>query len=43
MMSVSEYANDVGKTIKEIIDLCSKLNINASKEDDILDDEMITR
>ena len=42
MMSVLEYAQDVNKTLKEILDLCKKLNISVSNEDDILDEEAIT-
>ena len=34
MMSVSEYANDVGKSVKQIIELCQKLEINVKSEDD---------
>ena len=42
MMSVLEYAQDVNKTLKEILDLCKKLNISVSNEDDMLDEEAIT-
>jgi len=42
MMSVLEYAEDVGKTLEEIIKLCEKLNINKSNEDDLLDQDEIT-
>jgi len=41
MMSVSEYASDVGKTVKDILNLCSKLELNVTTEDDMLDDEAI--
>ena len=41
MMSVSEYASDVGKTEKEILTLCNKLNISVENENDLLDDESI--
>ena len=41
MMSVSEYAIDVNKSIEEILELCKKLDINANDKDDMLDDEMI--
>jgi translation initiation factor IF-2 len=41
MMSVKEYAQDVSLTVKIILELCEKLNIECSKEDDILDDEAI--
>ena len=42
MMSVLEYAEDVGKTLEEIIKLCEKLNINKTNEDDLLDQDEIT-
>ena len=41
MMSLKEYSEDVGLDIKEIIDLCKKLNIKASNEDDMLDEDAI--
>ena len=41
MMSVSEYAIDVDKSIEEILLLCKDLNINASLEDDMLSDDDI--
>ena len=41
-MSVLEYAEDVGKTVEEIIKLCSSLNINKTNEDDLLDQDEIT-
>ena len=41
MMSVSEYAIDVDKSIEYIFMLCQKLNINVNKEDDMLSDEDI--
>ena len=41
MMSVSEYANDVDKSVEYIFDLCKKLNINANQEDDMLSDDDI--
>ena len=41
MMSVSEYANDVDKSIDYIFMLCNKLNISANQEDDMLSDEDI--
>ena len=41
MMSVLEYAEDVNKTIGEILSLCNKLNITVSGEDDLLDEEAI--
>ena len=36
MMSVFEYAEDVNKTVSEILNLCKKLNISVNNEDDIL-------
>lgn len=43
MMNVSEYASDVGVTVKEVLSLCNKLDIKVSKEDDMLsDDDIIT-
>ena len=41
MMSVSEYASDVGKTVKEIMNLCQQLEIEVHSEEDMLDDEAI--
>ncbi len=41
MMSVSEYANDVDKSVEEIFNLCNKLNINVSNEEDMLSDDDI--
>lgn len=41
MMSVLEYANDVNLSVKVILEMCKKLNITASNEDDTLDDEAI--
>ncbi len=41
MMSVSEYASDVGKTVSQIMELCKKLEIKVNDEDDFLDDEAI--
>ena len=41
MMSVSEYANDVGKNVKDILSLCKNLEINVTNEEDMLDDEAI--
>ena len=42
MMSVLEYAQDVNKTVKQILDRCQKLNIDVKSEDDELDEEVIT-
>lgn len=42
MMSVLEYALDVDKTVEEILKKCQQLNIEASSEDDMLDEDAIT-
>ena len=42
MMSVLEYAQDVNKTVTEILNMCKKLNIPVNSEDDMLDEEAIT-
>lgn len=42
MMSVLEYAQDVNKTVNEILKLCKQLNIEATTEDDELDEDAIT-
>ena len=41
MMSVKEYAVDVNKESKEILDLCKKLGINAQDFDDMLSEDDI--
>ena len=41
MMSVSEYAIDINKTVEEILKKCRELSIYVSNEDDLLDDESI--
>ena len=41
MMSVSEYANDVDKSLDYIFELCKKLNISANQADDMLSDDDI--
>ena len=41
MMSVLEYAEDVNKTINEILNLCKRLGIPANSEDDMLDEDAI--
>ena len=41
-MSVLEYAEDVNKTVKEILNMCARLGIDVSGEDDYLDEEAIT-
>ena len=40
-MTVLEYANDVDKSVAEIIDLCGKLGIKANQEDAMLSDDDI--
>ncbi len=42
MMSVLEYALDVEKTVEEILKKCQELNIDATNEEDMLDEEAIT-
>ncbi len=42
MMSILEYANDVNKSVSEILNLCKRLNIPVNSEDDELDEEAIT-
>ena len=41
-MTILEYAEDVEKSVEEIIKLCEKLGINKSNEDDLLDQDEIT-
>ena len=41
MMSVLEYASDVGKSVESIFELCRKLNIKVDNEDDMLSDDDI--
>lgn len=41
MMNVSEYASDVGVTVKEILDLCKKLDISVTEEEDMLSEDDI--
>ena len=41
MMNVSEYASDVQKEVKDILNLCKKLDINVTSEEDILSDDDI--
>ena len=40
-MSVSEYALDVDKSVSEILNLCKKLELSISNEDDMLSDDDI--
>jgi len=41
MMSVSEYASDINKTVQEILKKCRELGISVNDEGDLLDDEAI--
>ena len=41
MMSVKEYALDVEKSVKDILNLCKKLEINVNEEEDMLSDDDI--
>ncbi len=40
-MNVKEYAQDVSKSVEEVLELCKKLGINVSNENNYLDDEAI--
>src|SRR5574344_898777 len=42
MMTVLEYANDVNRTVENILKMCKELNINVNSKDDLLSDEAIT-
>ncbi len=42
MMSVFEYAMDVEKTVEEILKKCKELQIDATNEEDMLDEDAIT-
>ncbi len=42
MMSVLEYAEDINKTVEEVLKKCKELNINVNSKDDLLDDDAIT-
>lgn len=41
MMSVLEYAQDMNKEVSDVLKMCDKLAIEASKEDDMLNDDAI--
>ena len=41
MMSVLEYANDVNKTVADILKMCEELGINATDENDLLSEDDI--
>ena len=42
MMTVQDYANDVGLSVEEVKALCEKVGINVENEDTLLDDISIT-
>lgn len=42
MMTVLEYAEDVNKTVTEVLKKCKELNIKVVNKEDLLDDEAIT-
>ena len=41
MMNVKEYAVDVDKSVEEILEMCKKLDINVTNEDDMLSEDDI--
>jgi translation initiation factor IF-2 len=41
MMSVLEYANDIGKTVKAVLSKCQELKIEVSTEEDLLTEDNI--
>ena len=41
MMSVKEYAQDVNKTVEEILNACRRLGIEVKEEDDMLEEDDI--
>ena len=41
MMSVLEYAEDINKTVKEVIKKCEQINLFIASEDEILDEDTI--
>ena len=41
MMSIREYAADVEKSVEEILNLCNKLGIKVSNEEDMLSEDDI--
>ena len=42
MMSVLEYAQDVNRSVEEILSLCEKLQIKVNGEEDLLSQDAIT-
>jgi len=43
MMSVREYADDINKTVDEILKRCNELDINVSDKDDMLSEDAIVQ
>ena len=41
MMSVLEYAEDVSRSVDDILNICKRLDISVGKEDDMLSDDDI--
>ena len=41
MMSVLEYAEDINKTVDEVLKACKALGIEVENEDDLLDEDAI--
>ena len=41
MMSVLEYAEDINKTVTEVIKKCEQINLFIASEDEILDEDTI--
>ena len=41
MMNVREYAEDVEKTLEEVLSLCKSLNIEVESEEDMLSEDDI--
>ena len=41
MMSVLEYAEDINRTVEEVIKKCEQINLFIASEDEILDEEAI--
>ena len=42
MMTLLEYAEDVSRSVEEIVELCKKIGIAKTNEDDLLDQDEIT-
>jgi len=41
MMSVKEYAQDINKTIEEVLAKCKELNIDVNSTEDILEEDHV--